>query len=355
MNKIYISISLVASMLLANKSMAQITLSSTYLPQVGYTYNMVADTTPADLPTFTVSAGSASAQTWDYSAGFNIAYSAATSFVAPGSNPGASSFPNSNLASDQGGGNWGYLISGSTGLFVDGAYVSAQGVTAALDFMPNAPQLPTPFTYGNTTTVTYTATGNTTYNGIFPVVINHHAVRTVTADAFGSITTPTGTYSNTLRVVTHEIRYDSISVSGTNQFNQYDTTTNYSWYQNSQDALIMSIDQNTAGATTKAEYLQTFSNAVNAIKNNELATNLYPNPTSTLTYLSYENATSSKVSANIFDVTGKHVATILSNQQQAAGKQTLAIDINNLQLAQGLYMVQLTVNGATKTIKLNVQ
>ena len=355
MKKIYISLSLVSAMLLANKSMAQITLSSTYLPQVNYTYNMAADTTPADMPTFTVSAGSASAQTWDYSQGFNNIYGAATSFVAPGSNPGASNFPASNLASDQGGGSWGYLISGSNGLFIDGAEVTAQGVTADLDFMPNAPQLPTPFTFGNTTTVTYTATGNTTFGGIIPVVINHHAVRTVTADAFGSITTPTGTYSNTLRVMTYEISYDSISVSGTNQFNRYDTTTNYSWYQNSPDALVMSIDQNTKGATTKVQYLQTFSNAINTIKRNELATNLYPNPASTFAYLSYENTTSAKVSASIFDMTGKQVAVILNNQQQIAGKQTLAIDVNNLQLAQGLYMVQLTINGATKTLKLNVQ
>ena len=355
MKKFYISLSLVTSMFIANKGIAQITLTSAYLPQVGYTYNMVVDTTTAEMPTFTVSAGSASAQVWDYSAGFSSVYSAATSFVAPGSNPGASSFPNSNLASDQGGGNWGYLISGTTGLFVDGAYVSAQGVTAALDFNPNAPQLPTPFAYGNTTTVTYTAIGNTTYGGILPVVINHHAVRTVTADAFGSLTTPTGTYSNTLRVMTYEVSHDSISVTGNNPINRYDTTTNYSWYQNSLDALVMSIDQNTAGAATKAQYLQTFSNAINTIKHSELATNLYPNPASTLSFLSYENVTSSKVSANIFDLTGKQVAAILNNQQQAAGKQTLTIDVNNLQLAQGLYMVQLTVNGTTKTLKLNVQ
>ena len=115
------------------------------------------------------------------------------------------------------------------------------------------------------------------------------------------------------------------------------------------------LDQNTKGATTKVQYLQTFSNAINTIKRNELATNLYPNPASTFAYLSYENTTSAKVSASIFDMTGKQVAVILNNQQQIAGKQTLAIDVNNLQLAQGLYMVQLTINGATKTLKLNVQ
>ncbi len=360
MKKLYISLSLVTSMLLANKSTAQITLSSTYLPQAGYTYNMVADTTPADLPTFTVSAGSASAQTWDYTAGFNTVYSNAMAFVAPAGNPGAASFPSANVAINRGGGTWGYLTTGANGLYLIGADVTTSGVTVDIPFSPSAPQIPVPFTQGNTTgIVAYSGTASATFQGL-PIIISHRGARIVTADAFGMITTPTATYSNTLRVKTYEITSDSIFLNlgfGSPQFQQaiYDTTTNYSWYQNSPDALVMSVDQKTSGATSKVQYLQTFSNAVNTIKHIELATNLYPNPASTLTYLSYENATSAKVSANIFDVTGKQVAAILNNQQQAAGKQTLTIDVNNLQLAQGLYMVQLTINGATKTLKLNVQ
>jgi len=117
----------------------------------------------------------------------------------------------------------------------------------------------------------------------------------------------------------------------------------------------MEIDINKAGAVTKAQYLQSFSNAINTIKHTDLATNLYPNPASAFTTLAYENATTAKVSASIFDVTGRQVATLLNNQEQAAGKQMLTIDVTNLQLPKGLFMVQLTVNGATKTLKLNVQ
>ena len=260
------------------------------------------------------------------------------------------------MASDQGGGTWGYLISNASGLFIDGVNASVSGVTAVLDFSPNAPQMPTPFTYSNTTTVTYTAVANTTYSGT-PVQIRHLATRTVTADAFGSIITPAGTYSNTLRVHTNEITSDSVFIvfSTPSYFTgRFDTTSNFSWYQNTSNALVMSIDQNTAGATTKAEYLQSFSNAINNIKQTDLATNLYPNPASTFANVTYENATTAKVSASIFDITGRQVATLLNNQEQAAGKQTLAIDVTNLQLPKGLYMVQLTINGAIKTLKLNV-
>src|SRR6185437_2477253 len=253
MNKLYISLSVAATLALSNTALAQTTITSAASPTVGYTYNMAADTTPADMPTFTVSPTSATAQSWDYSAVFANTYMAPTSFVAPSGNPGATSFPNSNLATDQGGGTWGYLISNSSGLFIDGVNASVSGVTAILDFSPNAPQMPTPFTYSNTTTVTYTAVANTTYSGT-PVQIRHLATRTVTADAFGSIITPAGTYSNTLRVHTSEITSDIVFiVFGAPSYftGRFDTTSNYSWYQNTPNALVMSIDQNTAGATTK--------------------------------------------------------------------------------------------------------
>jgi hypothetical protein len=361
MKKFYISFSLVTSLLIGHQGLAQtaITLSATYLPQVGSLYIMGNDTTPTDMPSFTVTAGSASAQNWNYgSSVFGNVYIDTLSFVAPTGNPGASSFPNSNLASDQGGGSWGYLIKGSNGLYVDGAYITVQGISAALDFTPNAPQIPVPFTYNGSTTVAYTATATATYQSL-PLLIKHRANRTITADAFGAITTPAATYSNTLRVKMYEITSDSVFLNlgfGSPSFQQaiYDTTTNYSWYQNAQSALVMSIDQTTSGNTTKARYLQTSTlSGINNIKQGDFSTNLYPNPTNSITYLNYENAASSKVSASICDITGRQVTSLLNNREQAAGKQTLAIDASNL--PTGLYMIQLTINGVAKTLKLNVQ
>jgi hypothetical protein len=361
MKKNYISLSVAITLAFASKGFAQaaITLSSTYLPQVGSTYNMVADSMPADMAAFTVSAGSSTAQTWSYTTGFNTTYNAAESFVAPTGNPGAASFPSATLASNQGSGTWGYLTNASNGLYLIGADVTASGVAVAIPFSPSAPEIPTPFTYGNTTgLVVYTGTASATVSGI-PVVIKHRAFRTVTADAFGTITTPAGTYSNTLRIYTHETYSDSIftNVLGSLSFYEalYDTTINYRWYQNATNALVVSLDQKTSGATKDIQYLQGSTAGINTVKQSVLSTNLYPNPTSGITYLSYENQSSANVNASIYDITGRQVATLVNNQPQAAGKQVLTIDVNNLQLPQGLYMVQLTVNGAMKTIKLNVQ
>ncbi|HTA63492.1 MAG TPA: T9SS type A sorting domain-containing protein [Bacteroidia bacterium] len=356
MNKLYISLSVAATLAFSNAVLAQTTITTAVLPQVGYTYNMAADTNHLDVPTFTVSAGSATAQTWDYSTLFANTYAAPLSFVTPAGNPGASSFPNSTLAADQGGGTWAYLKTGASGLLVDGANAviptGTTSTTAIVDYVPDEILIPTPFTLNSAVTNVYAATFTVTTSGV-TATVHHRAHRTITADAFGSLKTPAGTYANTLRIKTYEITSDSIFVFGANYQDQYDTTTTYNWAQNTADARLMEIDFNKKGAVTKASYLQSFTNAINDIKHFELATNLYPNPASTFAILAYENESSAKVSASIFDVTGRQVATLLNNQQQAAGKQTLAIDVVNL--PQGLYMVQLTVNGATKTLKLNVR
>jgi hypothetical protein len=359
MNKLYTSLSIFAAVAISNNALAQTTITTVVMPQVGYTYNMAADTNHVDVPTFTVSAGSATAQTWDYSTLFVHTYAAAISFVAPAGNPGASSFPNSTLASNQGGGTWAYFKTSASGLVVDGANAviptGTTSSTAIVDYVPDEILIPTPFTLNGTVHNVYGATFTVTASG-FPATVHHRANRTITADAFGSLKTPAGTYANTLRIKTYEITSDSVFVTGIgNVSNQYDTTTTYNWAQNTTDARLMQIDFNKKGAVTKAQYLQSFTNAINDIKHFELATNLYPNPTSTFAYLAYENESSAKVSASIFDVTGRQVATLINNQQQAAGKQALTIDVTNLQLPTGLYMVQLTVNGATKTLKLNVQ
>ena len=354
MNKLYISLSVAATLALSNATLAQTTITGTTMPQVGYTYNMLADTVAADRITFTVSAGSGTAQTWNYTPNFANTFAAPMAFVAPAGNPGAASFPNATMAVNEGGGNWAYFKTGASGLVVDGVDATIQGSLAVIDYMPDEIIIPTPFTYSNTVTNNYTATFTITVSG-FTATVHHRVKRTITADAFGTLTTPAGTYSNVLRVKSYATTSDSAFVLGNNAQDQYDTTTTYNWVQNTADALLMEIDINKSGAVTKASYLQSFSNAINSIKHTELAVNLYPNPASTFANLAYENAAAAKVSASIFDVTGRQVATLLNNQEQAAGKQTLAIDVTNLQLPSGLYMVQLTVNGATKTLKLNVQ
>jgi hypothetical protein len=354
MKKFYKSLSLLALVVLTNGAMAQsTTLTATAVPHVGYTYYMQTDTNTVDRGTFTVSAGSASAQTWNYTPNFANVYNDTTAFVAPGSNPGASAFPMANLSSDQKGGNWVYFKN-TSGLMIDGAYITQMGVSVALDFTPDAPQVPVPFTYGNSQNVVYSASTSTTVSGI-PVDIRHHANRTIKADAFGTITTPIGTYPNVLRVRTHEVTVDSIippAILGPPTV-RYDSTINYTWYKNSPDAYVMSIEYDKTGTVSKAKYLQLFLNSIANVSAPTASFNLYPNPASETTTFTYENQATGMVNIQLLDVAGKQVAVLL-NEQQAIGKQQVNINLAALHLPKGMYFLRLNSGNSLQTIKLNV-
>lgn len=353
MNKLY---SFLAFGLLTSAAIAQTTLTTAALPQVGYIYNMGADTSATDLPTFTVSAGSAVAQTWNYSAEFANIYGESTTFQAPSAGAGNSNFPSATLAVQQSNGtDWVYFVGNTGGLFVDGAYVLAQGSMVALDLIPNSLFMATPSTYGYNNNAQSTATATITI-GSNTFQVRHWADRTVNADAFGSLTTPTGTFPNTLRVKAFEASIDSIFVDvfGTWNFvqRQTDSTTTYNWLQNSADAQLMQIDMDKAGAVTKATYLMSFSNGVATINEPSTSFGLYPNPAGNVTYLNYINNNSGNVSLQMFDMDGRLVGNLV-NENQAIGKQKVLINLEAMHLPKGVYFLRLTNSDGTQTIKLS--
>jgi len=353
MKKIYKSLSILAFVAVCNNAMAQgPTITSAAMPQLGFTYNSLSDTVAAERITFSVTPTSGTAQTWNYTTEFVTTFADPTAFVAPTGHPGASSFPTTDLAANIGG-NWVYFISGASGLFIDGANAVITGTTTAVvNYNPNETLIPVPFTYTSTPVNNIYAATFTISVGV-PATVSHRANRTIMADAFGSLTTPAGTYPNTLRLKSHEITSDSIFVFGSFQQAQYDTTTSYTWMQNTQDAQLMTIDLDHTGAVTKASYLQSFSNDVATISQPSASFNLFPNPASDMAYFTYENKTSGMVNLTLIDLTGKQIA-VLVNEEQSTGKQKAAINVAALHLPKGLYFLQLNSNNSLQTIKLSI-
>lgn len=341
MKKIYISVSLLASVALSNHATAQTTITAAALPQVGFIYNMISDTAKAtDLPSFTVTAGSSSAQTWDYSALFNNIYTDPAAFVTPAGHPGASSFSTANMAANQNG-SWVYFSSTATGLFVEGVDVVITGTTTAImNFNPFETLIPVPYTYSNTTNNVYAAISNVTVSGI-PATIHHRANRTITADAFGSLTTPAGTYSNTLRLNTHEITSDSTFVMGAFQaaYSRWDTTTTYTWMQDAADAKLMEISMDkTNPVVTKAQYLESLQFAgIQQVTSSNNQVTIYPNPAKDIINVEglMQNAASQ---ITITDMLGNAVYHSMDNTQHTM--------INVAGLAEGVYNISIISNEA---------
>lgn len=347
----------VIALISAGAALAQPTITSAAMPQAGFIYNMIADTAAADMPTFTVSAGSASAQTWNYTAEFANVYGEATSFVAASSGTGSTNFPGATLTAAQSNGtDWVYFNGNTNGFYLDGVYMNFQGTMVAIDLAPNALIVATPSTYGYTNNTLSTATFTASMSGN-TFQVRHYGDRTVSADAFGTLTIPSGTYPNTLRVKAFEATIDSVFVDifGSWNFVQLltDSTTTYTWFQNSQDAQLLQIEMDKANAVTKAQYLQSFSNGIAQIDAQQASLSLYPNPVSEVAHLSYENKTTGPVTLQMYDVDGRLVADFLK-QDQAIGKQKIYLNIESLHLPRGIYFLRLRNNEGLQTLKMSV-
>jgi hypothetical protein len=80
---------------------------------------------------------------------------------------------------------------------------------------------------------------------------------------------------------------------------------------------------------------------------------LYPNPGSSRITIDYRLYKTSDVSANLLDITGNEMGT-LQNGIQLAGQQTIGIDIQKMQLKDGIYYVKMLIDGKRAILRMMV-
>lgn len=86
-------------------------------------------------------------------------------------------------------------------------------------------------------------------------------------------------------------------------------------------------------------------------RNNDMNLKVYPNPASDKTSLRFTLQKPGNVLIRVYDLPGNCVAT-LGEAEYPAGEQRVAIDVSTLK--QGLYFVEVTVNGHSNTHKIAV-
>jgi hypothetical protein len=96
------------------------------------------------------------------------------------------------------------------------------------------------------------------------------------------------------------------------------------------------------------------SNPVTSIKNNssegDIIMSVYPQPANTAAFMIYTLTKTSIVELKLFDFTGRLVKTIFTEDKQTEGNYKAEIPVYDL--AQGVYIAQLKVNGEIRTAKI---
>jgi Secretion system C-terminal sorting domain len=92
---------------------------------------------------------------------------------------------------------------------------------------------------------------------------------------------------------------------------------------------------------------------INSLNENGFDFRIYPNPMAGRGTLEYTLAAPANVSARIVDITGKEIA-VLKQEQEQAGKYSISLG-DRSGLTAGMYFVKMTVDGVSYTRKFVVE
>ena len=313
-------------------AIAQPTISASgVLSTIGDVVVYTTDTTTSFNP------GSSGAnQTWNFT-GLHAHTSSSTIYVDPSTTPFASDFPAANIAGTSGQ-NIVYIFQSNNRIENYGAATA----TVSMPYMDPEDLIHFPFSMGSSYTDSWMAVFN---SGAY--TFYRTGTTTVTADGYGTLQTPVGSYVNALRV--HLVQnYQDSTFIGVPYIITY-SNDEYMWYENGTHSVISTMYEFTSslgGTTQRTNYLQSI-NGVNSLPNKN-ALVISPNPAVETINLSLTEAGNTQAEVVIYNSIGEKVKS-LSGENFPVG--TNNIQINIADLPQGIYFLHLINDGVPSIAK----
>jgi len=326
-----------ASLAFATISLAQPTLTATGMnPVVGDHFN--------NYNAGYVSPGTSGVnQTWNLAAMGTGTVSAYTGTTVA-STPYAATYAAANIAlASTAASQYIYYNTSSTAVKIEGIAVNSG--TTTVEFVYSNPEdlLHFPFAYTNTYTDPWQATFSTGGSQYLRT-----GNTTVTADGYGTVTTPAGTFSNAMRVHFVEVYKDSTNITGFGPYVLHYTNDEYMWYLNNNHYPIASVStlSTTSSFTNATTQSGTYLTGVVAgIENPSAfisAVNLFPNPASGSTNLTITLTESKAVKITLVNILGAEVGKTIA-AEGIQGDNNYKLDISNL--SEGIYFAQISLDG----------
>jgi hypothetical protein len=320
--------------LVSTSAFAQIpTLTASNNPIIGDTYKVYST------DTFNAGAGGASAS-WNFST-LTIHSTDTVYYSACSASPYCSTFPGTTL--------W-YHSAGTTNHLYFNATSAKQSVvgtrsTGNIPYSNSEDLLRFPLTYTNTYIDTFAATYTSTST------FSRKGTVTVTADGYGTLILPTGTYTNALRV--HRVEDYSDTMVGF-PFGFGYLTDMYTWYvPGARSELLSLVSFTISGASTTkyAYYTSVQPSAVSILHNSVNEVETYPNPVKGELNIQFSVNESADIRISIVDMIGKELA-VISNEIFDNGTHNLAYNTSSLPI--GMYLLRIQTEEGVITRKIQV-
>ncbi len=173
-------------------------------------------------------------------------------------------------------------------------------------------------------------------------------ITTVTADGYGTLITPAGTFTNVMRIHFVQEYQDSVDVGGFPLFINY-YNDEYMWYKEGVHlplALVYELDSD-IGSFSGGSYK---TGSTSGIDNTTLIStnfNIFPNPASSSATIEFKLNQNERVEIVLINSLGQKVDYSIS-ANGLRGKNTLHLDV--AELPEGVYFVQAITDG---TVRVN--
>jgi hypothetical protein len=330
------------SCLLALSASAQPTLTvATNMPTVGLS-DIVKDGT-----TFSPGTSGAS-QTWDVT-GVNFFNSFPGVYEPCSSSNGCNNSPNANMAYSLANTYVYYKASGS--IFAMHGFFNGSKVTQYTD---PEDYLRFPMTYGSrfvdSFRGSYPGTGGTWYR---------RGNDTVTADGWGTLITPAGTFTNALRIKVITTFKDTGTIMGAYDRIAYKGTTYY-WYDTKHQDFLFTTASITVSPLSASPHTATYARytmnetttGISTLSSDGLRCEVVPNPVRARVQMNINLNASARVSASLLDITGREVRS-LSAMLLNAGESKLNMPVEGL--PAGVYTLRVVAGDAVKAMKVVIE
>lgn len=260
-------------------------------------------------------------KTWDLT---SIVTAGGTgTWLAPSSDPNSSHYPGATVTLQ------GYFFKVSSSKFeFMGVYSDAQ---TNLIYTNTEEQLHYPFTYGNTYSDTWAASGLSQGSPF-----TRTGTTTVTADGYGTLQLPNNTYNNALRVHFKEVYHDNVGLSYINDEYfwyvpgiHYYVASVYTLYTVFDDSPEDTFPQSARG------YLLSGATGIGNTPPSLSEINLFPNPAASGASLVFNTLSGNEITVEVTTMLGQ----VVSTQTQAVQPGKNEITISTADMADGFYLV----------------
>ena len=285
-------------------------------------------------------------QSWDYSV-MNVISTGQAAIMNPNNTPFASDFPECNQVFHYDGTSTYIYYELTQGMINHYGDAFDEDPPMIIYFSDPDKEIEFPFSFNDSFTDDYFS--SYVYEGM---TTHRRCTSTVTADAWGSVTTPHNTYDNVLRIKTFKTTTDSVWFEGIYVYATTTTLSHYAWHTASSHTpvMVIGIIESDLG-TSYANHYTTSSQQIISPPAGISQLQVSPNPATNNVQISFSVDNQKPVSISVIDLTGKEM---LRTEYLTCnfGEQQTTIQVDKLEA--GLYFLMLSNNGNKLSKKIMI-